>query len=250
MGSAAVLSRALGPQLMAQALGWKRQLPGAVQQQLWCRMQVGRGCGEWLPSWSLPPLLRAVMLLHLWVIHRRPLLKCRARRASQDMGTPCCWAAQLSGQGLSTHSMLAHGGRVDSTTPPHRQQACLLTMHRTWLQVVQGKGLRCASVEQMPHFPLQAQGVPADVLVMLVLEEAGQEGQQGPAGAADLADEATGTCLAAPTPQPSPFFPMQLHLVRDCTCSLVASYCSFQGCADCWASSVGGRSAAAACELW
>ena len=42
MGSAAVLSRALGPQLMAQALGWKRSLPGNanVQNQLWCHMQV------------------------------------------------------------------------------------------------------------------------------------------------------------------------------------------------------------------
>ena len=68
MGSAAVLSRALGPQLMAQALGWKRQLPGAVQQQLWCRMQVGAGL-MWLPLELLQPLLWAVMLLQPWIIH-------------------------------------------------------------------------------------------------------------------------------------------------------------------------------------
>ena len=40
MGSAAVLSRALGPQLAAQALGWRRTVPGNVRQTLWCRMQV------------------------------------------------------------------------------------------------------------------------------------------------------------------------------------------------------------------
>ena len=67
----------------------------------------------------------------------------------------------------------------------------------------------------MTNFPLQAQGVPADVLVMLVLDGAdAQDAPAQPAVAPGPPDQTTDTCPAGPTPQPSPFFPMQLHLVR------------------------------------
>ena len=37
-------------------------------------------------------------------------------------------------------------------------------------QVVEGGGLRCAAVQEAPAGPVQAQGVPPDVLVLLVID--------------------------------------------------------------------------------